>query len=107
MAVQDAVDQSYLCAELLNDPSVKLSCRDGRSVQLHAPPSTIFPITTVVDHYPALAFQARHFLKVKSTKQIVPPLVADVFTLDTVTEMLTSPLRLLSYLFFRARYTRR
>ena len=58
----------------------------------------------MADHYPALAFQARHFLKVKSTERILPPLVTDVFALDAVTEMLTSPLRLLSYLNFRARH---
>ena len=105
LAVQDAVDQSYLCAELLNDSTVKLRCKDGRPVLLPAYPRTIFPITVVVDHYPALAFQARHFLKVKSTEQIVPPLVTDVFALDAVTEMLASPLRLLSYLSFRARHS--
>ncbi len=105
MAVQDAVAQSYLCAKSLNDSTVKLSCRDGRAVQLPANVSTIFPTTVVVDHYPALTFQTRHFLTVNSTEQIVPPLVTDVFALDAMTEMLSSPLRLLSYLDFRARYS--
>ncbi len=104
-AVQDAIDQSYLCAELLNDSTVKLRCKDGRPIPLPAYPRTIFPVTVVADHYPALAFQARHFLKVKSTEQIALPLVTDIFTLDTVTEMLASPLRFLSYLSFRAHYS--
>ena len=103
-AVQGAVDQSYLCADLLRDTTVKLRCKDGRPVPLAVSPRTIFPVTVVVDHYPALTFQARHFLKIKSTEQIVPPLVTDVFALDAVTEMLASPLRLLSYLSFRAHY---
>ena len=103
-AVQDAVDQSYCCSDLLSDETAKFRCKDGRSVPLPASLRTIFPITVVADHYPALAFQARHFLKVKSTERILPPLVTDVFALDAVTEMLTSPLRLLSYLKFRARH---
>ena len=104
-AVQAAVDQAFLCAELLCDSTVNLCCGDGRPIRLSASPQTIFPIAVVADHYPALAFQARHFLEVKSTELIVTPLVTDVFTLDTVTEMLASPLRLLSYLSFRARYS--
>ena len=106
-AVQDAVDQSFICAELLVDPSVTLRSKDGRTVPAVEPPQTIFPLTFVADHYPALAFQARHLLKSKSTDRIVPPLVTDVFALDAVTEMLASPLRLLSYLSFRARYSDR
>lgn len=103
-AVQDAVDQSFHCASLIGNPSVTLHCKDGRTVLLPRSPSTIFPVTVVADHYPALAFQARHFLKAKSTERIVPPLVTDVFALDAITEMLTSPLRFLSYLSFRARF---
>ena len=101
-AVQDAVDQSYSCSQWLCDKSTKLRCRDGRPVELSVRPRMVFPVTVVTDHYPALAFQARYFLKVKSTEQILPPLVADVFAVDAITEFLSSPLRLLSYLYFRA-----
>ena len=101
-AIQGAVDQAFECAELLGDPSVTLRCRDGKPVLLSERPRTIFPVSVVADHYPALAFQARQFLNVTPTERIVPPLVTDVFTLDTITEMLTSPLRLLSYLDRRA-----
>ena len=106
-AVQDAVDQSFVCAELLVDPSVTLRSKDGRTVPLVEPLRTIFPLTIVADHYPAMPFQARYLMKAQSTDRIVPPLVTDVFALDTVTEMLASPLRLLSYLNFRARYSDR
>ena len=101
-AVQDAVDQSYRCSEWLCDQTVRLRCRDGRRVEMSMRPRTIFPIAVLADHYPALAFQARHFLEVKSTDRIVPPLVADVFAVDAITEFLCSPLRLLSYLSFRS-----
>jgi hypothetical protein len=103
-AVQDAVDQAFLCAEGLNDPAVILRCRDGKVINLPKRPKTIFPLAVVADHYPALAFQARHLLKFCATDQIVAPLVIDVFALDAITEMLASPLRFLSYLNLRARF---
>ena len=98
-----AVDQAFSCAELLGDSSVTLRCRDARKL-FHCPSARgqSFLISVVVDHYPALAFQARQFLNVTPTERNVPPLVTDVFTLDTITEMLTSPLRFLSYLNLRA-----
>ena len=82
-----------------------LRSKDGRTVPLAERPRTIFPISVVADHYPALAFQARQFLKAESTERIVPPLVIDVFALDAITEMLASPLRLLSFLSLRARFS--
>ena len=84
--------------------------QDGNLIQrtlLRGRPGTVFPVAIVADHYPALAFQARHFLKAKFTERIVQPLVTDVFALDAITEMLRSPLRMLSYLSFRARHSDR
>jgi len=103
-AIQEAVDQAIMCAELLGDPSVTLHCRGGTTVPLTERPQTIYPVSIVVDHYPALAFQARQFLKADPTERIVAPLVTDVFALDAITEMLASPLRLLSYLSLHARF---
>ena len=103
-AVQDAVDQALACADLFGDPSVIVRSKDGRTVPLAGRPRTIFPVSVVADNYPALAFQVRQFLRAESTERIVPPLVIDVFALDVMTEMLVSPLRLLSYLSLRARF---
>ena len=71
---------------------------------LTEPPSAIFPLSVVVDHYPALAFQARHLLVAKNSERIHLPLVIDVFALDAITEMLDSPLRFLSYLALRSQF---
>ena len=101
-AVQAAVDQAILCAELLSDKSVMLRTKNGMSIPISERLRTIFPVSVVADHYPALAFQAHQFLNFRSNEQIVPPLVMDVFALDAITEMLTSPLRLLSYFNLRA-----
>ena len=103
-AVQHAVDQAYTCAGLLDKPSVTLRCKGDKSVPLVGPLHTIFPVSVVADHYPALAFQARQFLETRSNERIVPPLVIDVFGLDAIVEMLNSPLRLLSYLSLRAQF---
>ena len=103
-AVQSAVDQAVVCAELLGDKSVTLRTKNGREIFVSDRPRTIFPVTTVSDHYPALTFQARQFLNFKSNDQIVQPLAMDIFALDAITEMLTSPLRLLSYFNHRAQF---
>ena len=103
-AVQDAVDQSYDCAALLGDPSTTVSTMDNREIQLAVRPQTIYPITVVSDHYPSLAYQAKHFLNRKTISNVAPPLITDVFALDSITEMLNSPLRVLSYLELHARH---
>ena len=103
-AVQDGVDQCMKCAKLLTDTSVVLQTRSGGPLELRARPRSVFPIALVADHYPALAFQARQFLTVEATEGIAAPIVIDVFALDSITEMLESPLRLLSYIDFRARF---
>jgi len=54
--------------------------------------------------YPALRFQARQFLKFEATDKTPPPFVLDVFMLDAMTEMLDSPLRMLSYVDRRTKY---
>lgn len=103
-AVQDAVDQSFSCASHLSDATVQLFSKDGCAIPISGTPRTVYPMTIVADHYPALAFQARHLLSVNSTESILAPLVTDVFAIDAITEMLRSPLRFLSYLDFRARF---
>ena len=103
-AVQCAVDQAFDCASSLGDPAVTLRCRDGTVIDIAAKPKTIYPVSVVADHYPALAFQARQLVKFTSTDQVVAPLVIDVFALDAIAEMLSSPLRFLSYLRLRAKF---
>lgn len=104
LAVQDAVDQCFSCAKALLDRSVKLHGRDGAPISLTNTPRTIFPVTLLTDHYPALSFQSQQLLAAKTTEEIVAPVVTDVFAFDAMTEMLDSPLRFLSYLNRRSRF---
>jgi hypothetical protein len=100
-AVQDACDQAYACSQHLL--SASLTFTDGNGQEIKIPPlKQIFDVCVVSDHYPALSFQVREFLKYSTTDVINAPLICDLFLLDVVTEMLETPLRCLSYLELRA-----
>jgi hypothetical protein len=103
-AIQQAYDQAFVCSRTLMNGTYKLKDGDGNEVNLNVPLKQIFPVCIVADHYPALAFQARQFLRFEESEAIAPPLVTDVFALDAMTEMLESPLLLLSYLELRRAY---
>jgi hypothetical protein len=99
-AVQDACDQAVFCSEKLFE-SFKFSDAAGKEINIPKSLKKVHPLCVVVDHYPALTFQAQSFLNAKATPKIEKPLVGDVFWLDVVSEMLDSPLRFLSYLELR------
>lgn len=96
-AVQDAYDQAFLCSSFLTDNSYKLLDTQGNEIKINRGFKEIYPFCVLSDHYPALSFQARQFLKQKTTNLIKPAFVMDVFFLDVMTEMLQSPLHFLSY----------
>lgn len=103
-SVQDAYDQALLCAECLGDAKFRVTRTDGIEVALPAHINEIFVLCVVSDHYPALSFQARQFLKTRDVDRVRAALVTDVFLIDVLTELLPSPLRLLSYIARRTRY---
>ncbi|APR36672.1 SEC-C metal-binding domain-containing protein [Paraburkholderia sp. SOS3] len=101
-AIQDSYDQGWTCASEILAGGCRLVDDKGKEVDLPPSIKEVFLFSLVSEHYPALAFQASQFLKFQTTDVIRPPLVMDVFLLDTLTEMLTTPLRLLSYVKLRA-----
>ncbi|MFJ5329226.1 nuclease-related domain-containing protein [Pectobacterium versatile] len=103
-AVQDAYDQAYSCAKLILDSNYKLFTDKGNELKIERNFCELYPFCVVSDHYPALSFQARNFLKFSETKIIKSPFVMDVFFLDVVTEMLDTPLYFLSYINRRTDY---
>lgn len=103
-AVQVAYDQGAACAKSLIEKGCRLVAADGREVVLPDDIKEIYIFCVVSDHYPALSFQARQFLKTESIDRVQAPLVMDVFAVDAMTEMLQSPLQLLSYVNRRANY---
>lgn len=105
-AIQDSYDQGLDCANKILS-GFRLEDAEGREIALPYPPKEIYLVSLVSDHYPALAFQAREFLKYQTTEVIKPPFVMDVFLLDALTEMLATPLRLMSYVSRRVNVTER
>jgi hypothetical protein len=101
-AVQDACDQAFTCAEELVAGKCTFKDPKGNEIKLPSTVKQVFPICVVSDHYPALSFQTRQFLKYHTTEKISAPLVSDLFMLDVMTEFLDTPLRCLSYLDLRA-----
>jgi DNA-binding protein len=103
-AVANAYNQALLCADALRRPG-EFVFRDATQKELKIDESieVIFPMCVLADHYPALTFQARQFLEVKTTEDVRSPLVTDVFTLDVMAEFLDTPLHFLNYLDLRAR----
>lgn len=59
----------------------------------------MYPLCVTSEDYPALGHQTEHFLEDLHTDEtLMPAFVCDVFTLDTITELLESPLRFFSYI---------
>ena len=106
-SIQDAYDQGYKCAEYLAHGGFKLKGTETQEITVRHKLKEIYVICVVSSYYPALSLQAMEFLKFRSTDTIRPPFIMDVFTLDAMTEMLQTPLRLLSYINRRTNYSDR
>ena len=100
-AIQDSYDQGWTCANEMLAGGCRLVDDIGRDIELPSDIKEVFLLSLVSEHYPALAFQASLSLKFQTTGVIRPPFVMDVFLLDTLTEMLATPLRLLGYVRLR------
>ena len=103
-SVQDSYDQALKCTKLLTRREHRFVDEASKEIILPSNLKEIFIFCVVSDHYPALSFQTHHFLEYEKTSQIYPPFVMDMFALDTMTEMLDSPLQLLSYINRRVNY---
>ena len=97
-AFQKAYDQATRCIELMKRRIPTFI--DGTPFSLPGLETVeeFYPVCLTSEHYPALSFQARHFLTTKRSEQLNNPIIMDIFTLDVVTEFLTSPLYLVDYL---------
>jgi len=103
-AVQHAYDQALDCCKFIQLEDTVLKNSDGNIIHIPRQYKTVIPICVVSDHYPALASQCRQFLKFTVDKVISQPFVTDVFFIDTMSEMLPSPLHVFDYLIKRSNY---
>lgn len=106
-SIQDSYDQGLLCAKCLNKSEFTFKDEAGNRLDLNSELKEIYIFCVVSDHYPALGFQAHEFLKSEETEVIKAPFVMDVFLLDVLCEMLSSPLYFLSYVNRRVGYSER
>lgn len=105
-AVQHAYEQGLTAANALTSGGFSFHSQDGAEIPIPAL-EEIFPICVLSEPYPALAFQVRWFLAIKGHDVIQPPIITDIFAIDAMTEMLDSPLWLLSYIHRRSGYLQR
>lgn len=103
-SVQDAYDQGLDCAKYLGAPGYRFARVDGTDVELPEEVTEIFMFCVVSDHYPALSFQTRQFLRTRKVPRVRAALVTDVFLIDVLTELLATPLYFLSFISRRAHY---
>ncbi len=96
-AIQDAYDQGFSCAELLNNKQHKFYINGTDEIEVPDNLKKIYIFCTISEHYPSLSYQSKLFLNFKETEQIAAPFVMDLFLLDVMAEMLNSPLYFLSY----------
>lgn len=101
-AVQDAYDQALECIAHIKGQITAFI--DGEPVEAtkfdHI--KQFYPICVTSEHYPALSAQVRELLKLETLPEVAYPVVLDVFTLDVLAEMLSTPLYFTDYLVKRA-----
>ena len=103
--VQNAYEQAVECAEALHMDGMVIKDADGNEVDLGCKPTTCYPVCLTSESYPSLSFQCRQYLKYEQSELLQPPFVMDVFFLDILTEFLSQPLFLLSYIDRRSTFT--
>jgi hypothetical protein len=104
-AVQNAYDQAFQCARALLEGECDIENLDLAAWLKTKDIKRIHIICLVSDHYPALSFQTEQFLQYEVTDVICAPIVADVFFLDTLVEILYNPLVFLDFINKRVKYS--
>lgn len=103
LAIQSAYDQCIECFQGFQRDKFAIKSAEGTVLSFPSP-SRIFPVTVICEHYPSLGAQVREFLERQSVSKLENPLCIDVFTLDVLTDLVSSPIRFLSYLERRSLY---
>lgn len=102
--IQNAYDQAVECSNALLQDEIIIKDIEGNIIELGSKPSSCYPICLTSESYPGLLFQCRQYLQHQEEEHLKPPFVMDVFFLDILTEFLSQPLFLLSYIDRRSSY---
>ena len=103
-SVQRSYDQGLLCAKSLLNKDYVLMINNIETKVSSLSLKEIYIFCVLSDHYPCLFLQHKEFSKFSRDDVVKNPLITDIFFLDTMTEMLDSPLYFLSYIKRRAVY---
>jgi len=104
LAIQNSYDQGLSCAKAIQEEGVVVLDKESQVIEMPRQLKEIYIFCVLSEHYPALAFQARQLINVERTEKIMSPFVMDIFLLDTMVEMLPSPLHFISYVNRRTEY---
>jgi hypothetical protein len=104
LAIQNSYGQGLSCAKSMLEDDVVIVDKESHIIEIPRQIKEIYIFCVLSDHYPALAFQARQLITVERTEKIMAPFVMDIFLLDTMAEMLASPLHFISYVNRRTEY---
>lgn len=104
LAIQDSYKQGLSCAKVIQEKDIVVLDKESKVIEINQPLKEVYIFCVLSEHYPALSFQAQQLLNVEQTEQIKFPFVMDIFLLDTMIEMLPSPLYFISYINRRTEY---
>jgi hypothetical protein len=104
LAIQNSYDQGLSCAKAIQEDGIVVLDKESQVLKIPRQLKEIYIFCVLSEHYPALAFQARQLMSVEQTAKIKSPFVMDIFLLDTMVEMLPSPLHFISYVNRRTEY---
>jgi hypothetical protein len=104
LAIQDSYNQGLSCAKAIQEEEIVVLDKESQVIETPHQLKEIYIFCVLSEHYPALAFQARQLINIERTEKIKPPFVMDIFLLDTMVEMLPSPLHFISYINRRTEY---
>ena len=103
-SIQDSYDQALSCSKLITDKNYKLVDNNFIELNLTRKFKEIYIFCVISDHYPALSFQTHQYLRYEQSETIMAPFIMDIFLLDVMSEMLSSPILFLSYINRRVTY---
>ena len=102
-AVEVAVAQARRNASLLLEGRLRLRTNEGLPIVLKERLRTVFPIAALCGAFPGLSVLCKEFLGPQPSEcNVARAFVTDVFQIDILAEFLSSPLRFLNYLEYRA-----
>jgi len=104
LAIQDAYDQAAKTANNILNPTRRFRNSQKEYIDITRKIRVVYPIILLSDYYPSLTTQTREFLTLKNLTGLSAPFISDIFTLDIISEFLTSPLYFLSYIDRRVNY---